>query len=139
MQGRTEAPEFVQLLDFEEQEEKEINNVVDLKLVGGSNTPPGEDWLVNLEVGTVFLARDKKNLSNYNLGLFRLMEKTQKAVVLKTPALPTNLYILSNLFCRDYSLHEVIGVLEVPQEQEETMETIHERNRDEGDSHPEVQ
>lgn len=103
----------------EEQQEEKESNVVDLKLIGGSNNPPDGNWLAGLELGTMFLARNKQNRNDYNLGLFRVVEKTEKSVVVRNPQIAYNLYLVPEVFCKAYDLHENLGVIE-----EKTIEDI---------------
>jgi hypothetical protein len=97
----------------DQEEEGEEKKVVDLRLITGGKEPPdgGSSWLEKLEVGACFLVKEKNNPLDFNLGLFRLAEKTSKAVVLNTPHVPHNLYVDPVAFCNKYRMYEDLGML----------------------------
>ena len=103
---------------FEEKElDEEENKVVDLRLVPGGKEPtdPG-NWLSELEEGTVFLIRDK-HTADFNLGLFHLIKKTDKSVLLFTNVnTEIYTYVDPRRFCNKYVLHEILGKIEKEKE-----------------------
>lgn len=103
----------MKLLKTPEEEQEERKKVVDLKLITGGKEPPegGESWIEKLDVGSCFLVRDKSSPLEFNLGLFRLAEKTTKAVVLQTPHVAHNLYVDPVRFCNRYMMYENLGVM----------------------------
>lgn len=107
----------VRLLGYEEfnkerQEEEKERKPVTLKVVGGKEPPEDGNYFTDMEIGTIFLVRSKQNLSDYNLGLFRLEQKTPKSAILRTPSIPQSLYIIPINFCKIWSLYEVQGIIE---------------------------
>lgn len=67
------------------------------------------DWLKNLPIGTVFLARNK-NENIWELLLFRIVMKTRFSIYLET-VLYDNMEhcpVVSARFCRKYDLHEIL-------------------------------
>jgi len=100
--------------------EKRLNN---LRLItGGSDTPVNGsgNWLKDMEVGTVFFAKNKVDPKDFNLVLLRLEGKDgthDDVICLKNPRLPTENYVDPHRFTRQYDLHHVIGVMLFPQEE----------------------
>lgn len=93
-----------------------------MELITGGKGPPttSGDWLTPLPVGTMFFARNKGNPMDFNLGLFRVTAKEGKVVVLHSPQVPHNIYVDPVRFCNNFFHYEDMGILEIPQEQEET-------------------
>ena len=122
-------------------EEEDV--IVDLKdykkphlaLAGGEPPILGGTWLRGLDLGTVFLVREKitaHNLRpNYVLGLFRVVEKSSKSVVLQAPSVQGNLYVDPDGFCKVYDLYENFGTLATEDQEKENAE-----NADDGDRIP---
>ena len=112
-------------------EEEKEDNVVSLKLVQGGKEPPsfgGSDWLSKLEVGTVFFV-ESMNSGSFALGLFRLVKKDNKVIVLNSPDVlevgpdgrsqPKDIYINPTRFCNQHRLYQEVGVLDFKQEEKE--------------------
>lgn len=118
-----------QTIQQQEQEEKDINNVTEFKptlLMGGKEPPTfggGDNWLSGLETGTMFLIQDKQNPMDFNLGMFLLKEKTDKAVILATPTVPHPIYVNPVRFCNKYTHYETLGVFNGEGIGDETEET----------------
>jgi len=118
--------------DSQEQEEEEKRHkVVDLRLLQGGKEPPstGETWLEKKPIGACFLVKEKNNPMEFNLGLFRIDHKTDKAVILHHPPIPNPLYVDPVAFCNKYREFEDLGIMLTRKDFEE-----HDRNRLEGDS-----
>lgn len=102
------------------------NKAVTLELIKdtGSKLPPiGADWLSEKEKGSVFLVQ-QRNKPDYILGLFQLMDKTEKACVLMTPDHPKPIYVSPGRFCQVYSEFEDLGILREKKDEsnEDTMQ-----------------
>lgn len=114
----------------EEQEEGENNNVTEFKLLQGGKEPPSTDanWLSELEVGTVFLVQDKNKPTDFTLGQFRLMEKTEKSCFIATmiedkiQTFPVN----PVRFCNRYSRWEVLAVIKTQEDIDNLKEDLKE-------------
>lgn len=124
-------------------EEAKESNVVDLKLIGGNNPPMDGDWLSPKEIGNCFLAVPKNERSNYICGLFRVVGKFEKVVVLASPSSPTNLYVIPRRFCVAFDEQENLGNMQEQEEQpvenaDEHSPSGEQRNRDEGDGESKV-
>jgi hypothetical protein len=99
------------LYDFEKE-----NGELELKLVSGgsdSTFSDDKDWLSKLDIGTVFLVQDRTS-PDFNLGLFRLVDKIGRACVLQ---LSINREVhLSHVnpsrFCNKYIMYENLGKIE---------------------------
>ena len=77
----------------------------------GGKEPPYEDWLSSLELGTIFLTRQRSRLTMWSLSEFKINGKSDKAV-----------YLIANLpftssegewvdpvtFCQFYELYEIL-------------------------------
>ena len=118
----------------EKEEEKESKNVVELKLVSSDGNPPSSgNWLMDLPIGQVFLIQDKQKPRDFMLGLFRLIGKEGKAVVLMTTASQDPIYVNPSRFCSQYDCYEKVAVVvteSLPKEQEEVLEEANdERDR----------
>ena len=103
-------------------EEKSIDekkdNVIPFRLVPGGKEPTDpNDWLSELETGTVFLIKDKNNHHDFNLGQFCLLRKTDKSVMLSSPTMEVPFYVVPRRFCSRYSLHEILGKVEEAKEE----------------------
>lgn len=78
----------------------------------GSGTNPPDDWLSELEVGTIFLVEEKNNIKNFNLGQFQVVTKTDKAVHLASMLNGlVQTFVKPLAFCNQYRLYEVLGII----------------------------
>lgn len=107
----------------------------ELKLLEGGKNPPNGNWLSELDTGTMFLVQDKTN-HDFLLGAFKLVNKTEKAVMLVNSSVPNPVFVNPMRFCNKYSLYEVLGIHKEPEQQQEqeTEVTDEQGNRNEGDS-----
>jgi len=95
--------------------EKDNERMAELKLITGGKTPPADgNWLSELETGTVFLISDKQS-NDFTLGLFKLVDKTDRTVTLFTPSHKEPIYVHPIRFCNRYNLWETLMVLKVPE------------------------
>lgn len=96
---------------------KEDEEVKKFRVITGGKEPPDDpnnpDWLSKLDKGTVFLVQDKLNPNDFNLGLIRLLNKTDKSATLaiKQGEAIIEAFVNPLRFCKKYSLYEVLGVL----------------------------
>lgn len=120
-------------IKLEEKEER----VVDLKLIKGGKEPPtftGNNWLSDLPEGTMFFVNSKTDPLDFSLGLFQLVKKEGKVIILWSPEIrepdgrPKDIFVNSNRFCNRYMLYQQVCVLS-PEEQKEQRENYDERNR----------
>ena len=89
----------------------------DLRLIQGGGGTTGDNWLANLEVGTVFACADKLNRSNFMVLNLEVIRKDGKIVRLWK--VNHDKYfgdVLPERFCNQFILVEVI---KRPNEQEE--------------------
>ena len=91
----------------EREQEKDMAELI--KTLGGS-TPPGGNWLSELDIGTVFLAKDKTS-AEFSLMHLMLLDKTLKSVKLASPDLPAPRFVDPARFCQKYMWHETLGVV----------------------------
>lgn len=109
--SKTNENPLVNEFNQDQEQEEEIKRV-SLKIIDGGKQPPLDgNWLKDLETGTVFLVRLKNNLNDFNLGLFRIEEKTEKSVILRTPSVQQSIYVIPQVFCRMYDLYETLAVV----------------------------
>lgn len=130
---RAPAPNSEEDDEFETHE-KDIK-VVALQVVGGRDTGNTDDpnWLLKMEVGTIFLIKDKGNVKEFNLGQFQLIEKFEKSVLLVSSLNGViKTFVDPVWFCSKYQLWEILA-LATQQEQEETEEA--DDNRIQGHTH----
>jgi hypothetical protein len=99
---------LIKLCDYQEKEQE--NEMTELKTILGGATPPGGNWLSELEIGTIFLAKDKTS-ADFSLMYLCLVDKTEKSIKLASPELPTPRFVDPNRFCQKYMLHETLGIL----------------------------
>lgn len=110
-------------------EEKQLSNIKDaeelsttpiiktipkLKLITGGKgpiDPPGHDWVQDLEVGTIFLAKLRK-MDTFELTQYKLLYKFTKCALVRAslPEREINFYIESKTFSKEVELIEVIGI-----------------------------
>jgi len=91
-------------------EKEQENNMTELKAIIGGGTPPNGNWLSELEVGTIFLAKDKTS-ADFSLMYLCLIDKTEKSVKLASPELPHPRFVDPSRFCQKYMWHETLGVV----------------------------
>lgn len=119
------------------QEEKEEETMVDYKLnLGGKEPPVDGNWLTPLEIGTIFLIQDKTN-ADFNLGHFKLVDKTEKACILASSVLPQPIFVNPFRFCQKYNIFENLGIMKEEDIKEEE-DTIREPNEEEYIREPNV-
>ena len=85
-------------------------DMAELKTIIGGATPPGGNWLSELEIGTVFLAKDRTS-ADFSLMHLMILDKTLKSVKLASPELPTPRFVDPSRFCQKYMWHETLGVI----------------------------
>lgn len=78
----------------------------------GKEPPRGPNWLTELDVGTVFLAKEQG--PSWNLGLFFILKRLGKAIKLgvSSNGSPTELYVDPIGFSNKYRLYEILGIEE---------------------------
>ena len=113
-----------QPLTEEEQEEKETNNVVDLKLITGGKEPPDDlgPWLKGLERGTHFLFRRKNKAGIDDIGINRAVVIFHyETSTLLFDNLNANVFFIVDTmgFSNSMKLVQVIGKEPIPDEQEQ--------------------
>lgn len=117
---------------LEEEEDKETNNVVDLKLITGGKEPPDElrPWLSTLDRGTHFLFRRKNKTGIEDIGINRAVVVFHyESATLLFDNLNANVYFIVDTygFSNGMKLVQVIGVEPIPTQKEE------QENADTGD------
>jgi len=101
------------LIGFEEAKKR-------LALAPKDPVPPGGNWLSQLEQGSEFLVIDRRNPTDFVLGLFKLLKhESDRTVVLFTPQMQLPVYVDPVRFCGKYSLHENLGTTVEPEEEKE--------------------
>lgn len=89
---------------------EQLNNMTDLKTIIGGSTPTGINWLMELEIGTIFLVKDKTT-ADWNLKRLCLLDKTPKSVMLGVEREPSPMFVDPNRFCQKWMWHETLGVV----------------------------
>jgi len=109
------------------------SRVTNLKLITGGRDGDGSDmnWLQGLEIGTIFLVKEKRTpqatLPSFMLLCYCLVFKTDKACKLASENTQLgDVYVDPIRFCERYDLFEVIG--KVPMEQPQAEEQEEENN-----------
>lgn len=91
------------------------DNVIVFPVLTGGKTPPTGFWLMDLEIGTVFLARKIADKQNFVLTEFALYEKYQKCAVIvvaqESGAVP--MPVDMRRFSNQFELVETIKVIPV--------------------------
>lgn len=100
----------------------EEDNMAELKTIIGGSTPGGSNWLSELEIGTIFLAKDKTS-ADFSLMCLCLVDKTSKSVKLSSPELPQPRFVDPSRFCQKYMFHETLGLI-TPEMVEDTTEEL---------------
>lgn len=95
--------------------DEDSKNVVDLaehrlKLAGGGGD--GYNWLSNLDVGTIFLARPKGDFTVIELMCYKVVDKSEKGtgLFIKTPTAEVFTWVDTNRFSNKLDLVEVLMV-----------------------------
>jgi hypothetical protein len=104
--GDVPTAKLINISQYKEQE----NEMTELRTLVGGSTPPGSNWLSELEIGTIFLAKDKTS-ADFSLMYLCLIDKTEKSVKLASPELPTPRFVDPNRFCQKYMWHETLAVV----------------------------
>ena len=92
---------------------------MELLKTGNGPTGTNPNWLVELEIGTIFLAQDKTS-ADFVLLQGCLIEKTTKGYCrLAIPELPVPRFVNSSRFCQKYMWVETLGVVKEDGEQPE--------------------
>ena len=104
------------VIPFIKKQEEEENMLEGKLLTGGKGPSDSTNWLENLEIGTIFLIEDRQS-ADFNLGHFKLVDKTEKACILASSVLPQPVFVNSFRFCQKYRLFEDLGTIK---EEEDT-------------------
>ena len=111
--------QYLSELDLNEQQEDNVIQFPTAKpvLVTGGKGPPSDWWLMDVAVGTVFLARPKNDKHNFVCGEFALYERYEKcACLLAISKEGTNpMHVDMRRFSIQWEMVEVIKV--IPQTQ----------------------
>jgi hypothetical protein len=95
------------VVSFKYKEKEENMELVKNSGPSGSNP----NWLMDLEIGTIFLAQDKTS-ADFVLLQGCLIEKTPKNYCrLAIPELPAPRFVNSSRFCQKYMWVETLGVV----------------------------
>lgn len=86
------------------------NNMAEFKTIIGGSTPSGGNWLSELEIGTIFLVKDKTS-ADFALQRLCVLDKTQKSVMLGIEREPGPRFVDPNRFCQKYMWHETLGTI----------------------------
>ncbi len=89
---------------------EEENNMAELKTIIGGSTPTGINWLMELEIGTIFLVKDKTS-SDWNLKRLCLLDKTPRSVMLGVEREAGPMFVEPNRFCQKWMWHETLGTI----------------------------
>lgn len=88
----------------------EEDNMAELKTIIGGSTPTGSNWLMELEIGTIFLVKDRTT-GDWNLKRLCLLDKTPKSVMLGVEREPGPTFVEPARFCQKWMWHETLGVM----------------------------
>lgn len=119
---RKELDTLAAIEQFNKDEEEELRRrkMPDLKLLQGGKGPPTEDhpdWLSDMPIGSIFLVQHRNQPAEFTLGLFHLVDKTEKgACVLFTKGSNLPAYVNPSRFSRLFTLYEFIDVLPIEKE-----------------------
>lgn len=98
-------PQFVVINNKEEEKEEQMT----LKVIGGNGGGIDRDWLSKLELGSIFLIQDNQS-ADFNLGHFKLVDKTEKACILASSLSPNPIFVDPARFCQKYRKFEDLGI-----------------------------
>jgi hypothetical protein len=101
------------LEDEEQKDEDRLLLPPKLKLLTGGKGPPGHDWLMDLDKGSVFLARPKDH-KGFELTQYRLRFKFTKTALIRAylPEREFSFYVDTKRFSTDMDLVELVDVEE---------------------------
>jgi hypothetical protein len=126
MKKELDALAEIEQFNKDAEEELRRRKMPDLKLLQGGKGPPTEDhpdWLSDMPVGAIFLVQHRNQPTEFTLGLFHLVDKTEKgACVLFTKGSNIPAYVNPSRFSRLFTLYEFIDVLPMEEKKEETEE-----------------
>lgn len=101
-------------------ETAENTNVIPFQLKTGGKDVSG-CWLLDLDLGTIFLTRVKNRTLNQNvfvLGQYEIVRKTEKSVLLYNGIDKGLAWCEPRGFCNTFDLHEIIGYVQKEEETE---------------------
>ena len=103
------------VVDNEQEKEHKVQLVT-----GGKGPSDPNDWLKDLELGSIFLIQNKYDTNDFNLGQCKLVSRTDKSTVLAflLPSSPEPLVgpIDPYRFCKKYRLFETLGIVREPED-----------------------
>lgn len=115
--GHSKWKETMVFLEDREEIEAKANKPM-LKLITGGKEPPDENWLEKLALGTIFLARPKKNLPqqmDYMLIECHILYKADKSsnlqIISPGPEGKVNVWVDNLRFSRTYDWIETLTVV----------------------------
>jgi hypothetical protein len=112
-------PAFERKEDLTETDLQQRDNVVKLELVTGGKGPPSDFWMLNLEVGTIFLAKPKQGQRSYVLAEFHIYNITEKQYYLLLmndgSSRPVSMWVDPKLFSNQMDLVEVLRTQAFPE------------------------
>jgi len=115
------------IISPKQKEKENSRKMPELKLLPGGKRPSDPtNWISELDIGSMFLVKKKASMLEFQLGLFKLSEKTDKyAIIIHTSSPTEPLFIDPIRFCSVYSLVDVLGIIapEYPKEEEDTKDT----------------
>lgn len=114
--------------ETEQEQEEVFNNVVELKLItGGKDSGPKDptgNFMADMEIGTIFLVKDKTNAKDFSLGQFQLVDKTDKSCLIAQTLNGKMLAFVDPVwFCSKYQLWEVLAIIKEEETQLEEVTT----------------
>lgn len=124
-------------VDLTETDLQPKDNVVPFQLVTGGKQPPSDFWLLNFEVGTIFLSRNKADNRTFVFGEFAVYNKTEKAMLLlvnEGEMRPRPVWVDPKKFSNQMELIEVLRTEAFPQAQEQEEEVA--EKEDDADLRP---
>lgn len=111
-------PAFERKEDLTETDLQPASNVVQLQLLPGGKEPPSDFWLLNFDIGTIFLSRNKAEQRSFVLGEFAVYNKTEKAMLLlvnEGEARPRPVWVDPKKFSNTMELVEIVRTEAFPQ------------------------
>lgn len=120
---KKELDALAEVIEFEREQQEELRKrkMPDLKLLpGGKGPEDGPDWLSAMPIGSLFLVQHRNPPSEFSLGLFHLVEKTEKgACVLFQRGGNLPVYVNPSRFCRLFAFYELIDIIQIEELQKD--------------------
>jgi hypothetical protein len=98
----------LKLVVNKQEEEKDIS-MSNITLMTAGTGGDDKNWLSKLPLGTIFLIQDVSS-ADFNLGHFKIVDHTDKSVILASSLTNTPIFVDPNRFTQKYRMYENLGV-----------------------------